>query len=188
MENVLADHWVRTGNIGRHLPAGSPSPSCASARRAQTGGRTRPVAPANQSGPGAAERQIALHTLLVRDLIASDPATFLPGCGLIPADYKEATLPPTRPGEPVAQRDVRLSAFQWRGEGTPQGLPLPGSGPDPRHPGAAPDDGHALNCFRGAPAQPGSPYRPVAGSRDDLGAGARRAPHVPESPRPLSEP
>ena len=108
-------------------------------------------------GLSAAERQIALHTLLVRDLIASDPATFLQDVALIPADYKEATLPPTRPGNPCP---TGMCASR-RSSGAERGRPratTAGIWPRPLAPWcSAPDDGHALNCFPGSICAAGIP-------------------------------
>ena len=76
MENVLADHWVRTGNTAAIFQPGSPITQLR-IRAAVLKQEAEPALLRQQAsqGPSAAERQIALHTLLVRDLIASDPAT-----------------------------------------------------------------------------------------------------------------
>lgn len=148
VENVLADHWVRTGNTAAIFQPGSPITQLR-IRAAVLKQEADPALLRQQAsqGPSAAERQIALHTLLVRDLIASDPATFLQDVALIPADYKEATPPTDAPWEPVPNGDVRLSAFQWRGEGTPQGYHCRDLAQTLGTLVQRPDDGHALNCF-----------------------------------------
>lgn len=148
VENMLADQWVRTGNTAAIFSKESPVTQL----------RIRTVVLKQSADPdvlrqqarqatSALERQIALHTLLVRDLIAEDYATFLKDVTLIPADYKEATPPKDEPWQPVPNGDVPLSAFKWGGEGTPQDYycrDLTSTlGTLLQHPG----DGHALNCL-----------------------------------------
>lgn len=148
VENVLADHWVRTGNTAAIFQPGSPITQL----RIRTAVLKQEAEPALlrqqvKEGPSAAERQIALHTLLVRDLIASDPATFLQDVALIPADYKEIAPPADAPWEPVPNGDVRLSTFQWNGEGTPQGYHCRDLAQTLGILVQRPEDGHALNCL-----------------------------------------
>ncbi|MFM4705119.1 hypothetical protein [Aeromonas bivalvium] len=148
VENLLADHWVRTGNTAAIFQPGSPITQL----RIRTAVLKQAADPAllrqqARQGPSAAERQIALHTLLVRDLIASDAATFLQDLALIPADHKEATPPADAPWQPVPNGDVRLSAFQWSGEGTPQGYRCRDLAQTLGTLVQRPDDGHALNCL-----------------------------------------
>lgn len=148
VENVLADHWVRTGNTAAIFQPGSPITQL----RIRTAVLKQEAEPAllrqqTKQGPSAAERQIALHTLLVRDLIANDPATFLQDVALIPADYKEVAPPADAPWQPVPNGDVRLSAFQWGGEGTPQGYHCRDLAQTLGTLVQRPEDGHALNCL-----------------------------------------
>ncbi len=148
VENVLADHWVRTGNTAAIFQPDSPITQL----RIRTAVLKQEAEPALlrqqvKQGPSAAERQIALHTLLVRDLIANNHANFLQDVALIPADYKEVVPPTEAPWQPVPNGDVRLSAFRWSGEGTPQGYHCRDLAQTLGTLVQRPDDGHALNCL-----------------------------------------
>lgn len=148
VENVLADHWVRTGNTAAIFNKESPITQLR-LRAAVLKQEAEPALLRQQvkQGPSAAERQIALHTLLVRDLIANDHASFLQDVALIPADYKEVVPPADAPWQPVPNGDVRLSAFQWRGDGTPEGYHCRDLTQTLSTLVQRPEDGHAVNCL-----------------------------------------
>lgn len=148
VENMLADQWVHTGNTATIFNKESPVTQL----RFRTVVLKQSADPAllrqqAQQAPSAAERQIALHTLLVRNLIAEDYATFLKDVTLIPANYQEATPPKDEPWQPIPNGDVPLSAFKWGGDGTPKGYYCrelaTTLGTLVQHP----KDGHALNCL-----------------------------------------
>ncbi|MGL5812357.1 MAG: hypothetical protein ACRCYW_03350 [Aeromonas sp.] len=148
VQNVLADQWVRTGNTAAIFNKESPITQLR-IRAAVLKQDAQPALLRQQAklGPSTAERQIALHTLLVRDLIANDHTTFLQDIALIPADYKEVIPPADAPWQPVPNGDVRLSAFKWSGEGTPEGYHCRDLTQTLDTLVQRPQDGHALNCL-----------------------------------------
>ncbi|PJG59922.1 hypothetical protein CUC53_04665 [Aeromonas cavernicola] len=148
VENMLADQWVATGKTAAIFDKGSPVTQL----RIRSVVLKQSADPAllrhqAQQATSSAERQIALHTLLVRDLIAEDYPTFLKDVTLIPADYKELTPPKDAPWQPLPNEDVRLSAFQWRGDSTPQGYYCQDLTTTLGTLVQRPEDGHALNCL-----------------------------------------
>lgn len=148
VENMLADQWLRTGNIAAIFNKDSPVTQL----RIRTvvlkqSTDTALLRQQSRQAPSPSEQQIALHTLLVKDLMAGEYATFLTDIALIPHDYKEINPPVDAPWQPTPNGDVRLSTFKWGGEGTPQGYYCQDLTTTLGALIQRSDDGHALNCL-----------------------------------------
>lgn len=98
-------------------------------------------------GANAVEKQVALHTLLVRDLELGDLKAVLDDLGYIPADYRDPEPSSETPWLLPPDADIALGQFQWKGEGTQPGYHCEGLEPVLKNLIANPKDGHALNCF-----------------------------------------
>lgn len=148
IQNLLADHWVRSGNVAAVFAKGSPITQLR-LRATVLKQATPPTVLRQQVGQGMSqiERQLALHTLLVRDLISQNYTAFLEDVTRIPTDYKEVSPPADAPWEPVPNQDIPLSQFQWHGDGTPAGYFCRDLATTLGTLITRPDDGHALNCL-----------------------------------------
>lgn len=148
VEMMLAEAWLQAGSPEKVFAADSPinQVRLRSLLLKKTAYRDL-LRQQRDKGANAVEKQVALHTLLVRDLELGDLKALLDDLGYIPADYRDPEPSRETPWLLPPDADIALGQFRWQGDGTESGYRCEGLEPVLKALLANPKNGHALNCF-----------------------------------------